>query len=228
MPHHCTGHSHGEPNIKADAFTNLTTGIGSIADFLSTLYFFASLVDTFGETEIKFAGMSYQSMAIAGAMSLLLTVCSTVCHRELNKKNQTEQPTTPSETREESDVTRVLIDPPHTAPDQHTHSTKKAFLLYLLLSGDLISHASGIASPLMFIAFYAMKMDKAAKAGAFAATTLLGIIGSIASVRTCKNAMFENTASRQDNHGHSHGEHDHHHDDDHAHSHGNGPCGHGH
>lgn len=180
MPHQCQDHSHGGniEGVKADLYTNVNTVIGGATSFLSMLFFVARAVDTFGDEEKKFAEMSYQAMTIGLLIALYASIGSTVCHRALNKNNQTDT-TEESEINEDTSVNNTGIQ------------SALSNLQKLMLLGDFIGHAADIASPILFITLYAFSnMQKYQKAILYAGCFVMGLFGSAASVRTCKKALL--------------------------------------
>ncbi len=204
MPHHghSHGHSHGAEEAKADLFTNVNTFVGGATSFLSMLFFIARAVDTFGDYDKKFAEMSYQAMIAGMIVSLYASVGSTLCHRALNKLNQEENKDVgcKSEYVKVDDKPRIsnlelpngqsmTVEHPVSQPPAAEAALNNFQLLMLV--GDFIGHAADIASPILFIMLYAFEMQKYQKAILYSGCFLLGLFGSVASVRTCRNALLK-------------------------------------
>lgn len=230
MPHQCHGHSHGTHNgsTTADLFTNANTVIGGATSFLSMLFFVARAIDTFSNTEKKFAGMSYPAMAAGFIIALYAAVGSTISHRALNKGNQTE---VESPHHEESD--HVVTHTESERTDEHSSNVEAPLLQphtptakglthwqRIILLGDFIGHASDVASPILFMMLFAFEMEQYQKGILYAGCFGLGLFGSVASVRTCRNALLSaNQHEITENATHTHEGHDGHGHGCHGHSH---------
>jgi len=224
MPHQCHGHSHGETQAeKADLFTNANSIIGGTTSFLSMLFFVARLVDTFGDYEKKFAEMSYPGMAIGLTMALYAAIGSTICHRALNKQNQDQTHDRQNES-DHSPTSSVSLNSQAISTDErrdeekpilqaisHVKTTQLTNWQRLWLLADFVGHSSDVASPILFILLYAFEMQKYQKALVYTGSLMVGLFSSVASVRTCQNALLKENKNekpsdhhRYDGHGHSH------------------------
>jgi hypothetical protein len=231
MPHQCNGHSHGgKQEDTADIFTNANSVIGGATSFLSMLFFVARLVDTFGDYEKRFAEMSYPAIATGFAIALYAAIGSTICHRALNKQNQGERNDEHSESNHtHPEHTGINTQPvsaddrtddlsrPILQPTSSVEATQLTNWQRLWLLADFIGHASDVASPILFILLYAFEMQKYQKAISYGGSFALGLFSSVASVRTCRNALLNE--NKKTAHGTSEEQHEHHHCDGHGHSH---------
>lgn len=231
MPHQCHGHSHGTHNgsTTADLFTNANTIIGGATSFLSMLFFVARAIDTFSHSEEKFAGMSYPAMAAGFIIALYAAVGSTISHRALNKGNQETEShhhAAPDQvaTHTESERADERSNDPQEAL-LHPHATNTKTLTNwqrLILLGDFIGHASDVASPILFMMLFAFEMEQYQKGILYAGCFGLGLFGSVASVRTCRNALLtanqtaENSVDTHEQDAHDHAHHCHGHGHSHA------------
>lgn len=227
MPHQCHGHSHsGAHAEKADIFTNGNSIIGGTTSFLSMLFFVARLIDTFGDYEKRFAEMSYPAMSAGLVIALYAAIGSTICHRALNKQNQGGNKNEHSKSDHgHADHTAINTQTIHIPPNEQTpilqpEPVKVAELTNwhrLWLLGDFIGHASDVASPILFILLYAFEMQQYQKAISYAGSFTLGLFSSVASVRTCRNALIKE--NEHTDHNIAHQEDGRHSQHSHAHSH---------
>lgn len=230
MPHQCHGHSHGgAQKEEADIFTNGNSVIGGATSFLSMLFFVARLVNTFGDYERRFAEMSYPAMSAGFVIALYAAIGSTICHRALNKQNQSENKDEHSKSdHAHVDHTAINTQSAHVdvradeqIPILQPSSVEAAQLTNwqrLWLLADFIGHASDVASPVLFILLYAFEMQKYQKAISYAGSFALGLFSSVASVRTCRNALLKENKNTDHDTAH-HEEHEHSQCHGHGHSH---------
>lgn len=189
MPH---GHSHGThgENQSSDFWTKLSAGVNSVASYLSNTYWLygcinalVASVQNLINAEDEPSAEIYGSAVLAAVLALGVAAGDTYCHYQLNKSHETTN----------SDIERQCLN---INGEQAEGNAKLSLLQTLALIGDYVSHVGDIAAPLTFIAqLVADNKDlfDSPEAALIINTILfvIGSLGSVADVRTCKRNLQE-------------------------------------
>ncbi len=185
-------HHHTTEKEKPDFWTNFAA-IGEYASsFISDGYWLAELFDIATGLSEDALGLSYYGITFGALMALLSAYGAAYSHRSLNTLLQKQEEKTHhgSECIPLVDKSTLKKETDIETGQAHTHLS---FMQKLALAGDFLSHAGDRAGPITFVVNLATgnQLSRGYKALVQSATTLFGGLASVASVRSCKNAMLE-------------------------------------
>lgn len=158
-------------NTKADKWTKTAAVVEAAIGFISNTYWLATLFDLASGMNEEIAGLSYYALGFGMVGAIFSSAGSTYSHYLLNDQHQ--QP------RNHTDINQL--------------KTRLTKIQMAALAGDFISHVGETAAPLIFVTNLAFKNNllRESEAAAQGTAILVGVFGSVANVRTCKNSMID-------------------------------------
>lgn len=164
----------------ADKWTNLSA-FGEALASLSDAYLWACLYDLFTGSKKQIFGVSWAGLFFGLAIAALSAGGAANCHRTVDGKFQTDNQKTKTDLEQQ----------------ELPQAYKPLSIIQIFsLIGDLIAHSADISDPLGLLAFLLFSLILGnlptwAKMVIQTCIVIIGVIGSLASVRTCKNSMIE-------------------------------------
>lgn len=209
-------HAHGAHTEApvADRWTKSSAVTNTIAGYIGDAYWLACLFDTAAGFQNEIIGLSYYALGFGCVIAFLSAGGSNYCHFHLtrihqgSKEDELIAPTNddisqsllPNEHSKEDelivptndDISQGLLPNEHSDVEcEHTHK-KLTRLQWIALVGDLISHTGQGASAIIFLAqliALTNSMTRWQKALMQCGATVFGVVGAIAGVRACKDAL---------------------------------------
>jgi len=195
MAKNCKHHAHGQiqqqkhDTHNADRWTNIAASGELLAGLVSDAFWLATWVDLVTGLDEDVAGLSYPALACGISISILTAFGAALAHRGLYTLHQNQEAKTHGQ--------YTALPTTDVFPAQSP--TRLSAVQVIALFGDAISHTGDVAGPLTFIAMLAAKnkLPFWAKLAVQSGTTLFGALASIASVRTCADAMRKMNEAKQ-------------------------------